>query len=160
MIEDIDALVSSYERGTLTRRQLLQALAVMATPVAAQAQTQPGGLMRGRNLHHVNVHVSDVARSEAFYQKLFGFSPTRRVQGPDNHGFDLAGGGLIILQKSDQPGRLDHFCVGVDNFDAERLRTAVKTAGIEGVQGGASDNFFVSDPDGLRVQVSAFDWRA
>jgi catechol 2,3-dioxygenase-like lactoylglutathione lyase family enzyme len=116
--------------------------------------------MKGRNLHHVNVHVSDVVRSEAFYRKLFGFSSTRRVQGPDNHGFDLPGGGLIILQKSDQPGRIDHFCVGVDGFEAERLRTAVKTAGIEGVQGSASDNFFISDPDGLRVQVSAFDWSA
>jgi hypothetical protein len=27
------------------------------------------------------------------------------------------------------------------------------------VQGNASDNFSVSDPDGLRVQVSASDWR-
>lgn len=159
MMKDIDALVSSYERGTLTRRQLLYALAIMATPVAGQAQTPSGGLMKGRNLHHVNVRVSDVARSEAFYRNLFGFSPTRRVQGPDNHGFDLPGGGLIILQKSDQPGRIDHFCVGVDDFDAERLRTRVKSAGIEGVQGTAGDNFSVSDPDGLRVQVSAPDWR-
>jgi catechol 2,3-dioxygenase-like lactoylglutathione lyase family enzyme len=158
MMKDIDALVSSYERGTLTRRQLLYALVVMATPVAV-AQTPSGGLMKGRNLHHVNVRVSDVARSEAFYRNLFGFSPTRRVQGPDNHGFDLPGGGLIILQKSDQPGRIDHFCVGVDDFDAEQLRIRVKSAGIEGVQGTAGDNFSVSDPDGLRVQVSAPDWR-
>ena len=114
--------------------------------------------MKGRNLHHVNVQVSDVARSEAFYRKLFGFSPTRIVQGPDNHGFDLPGGGIIILQKSDRPGRIDHFCVGVDNFDAERMKTAAKSAGIENVQGTAKDNFFVTDPDGLRVQVSASDW--
>jgi hypothetical protein len=26
------------------------------------------------------------------------------VQGPDNHGFDLPGGGLIILQHADTPG--------------------------------------------------------
>lgn len=159
MMKDIDALVSSYECGTLTRRQLLYALAIMAAPVAGKAQLTAGGLTKGRNLHHVNVRVSDIARSEAFYRKLFGFSPTRRVQGPDNHGFDLAGGGLIILQKSDQPGHIDHFCIGVDDFDAERLRAGVKSAGIEGVQGNASDNFSVSDPDGLRVQVSAFDWR-
>lgn len=159
MIRDIDALITSYERGTLTRRQLLYALAMMATPVAVKSQTPSGSLMKGQNLHHVNVRVSDIARSEAFYRNLFGFSPTRRVQGPDNHGFDLPGGGLIILQKSDQPGHIDHFCVGVDNFDAERLRTKVKSAGVEGVQGNARDNFSVSDPDGLRVQVSAFDWR-
>lgn len=117
MIQDIDALVGSYERGALTRRQLLQALAVMV-PARSAAQTPPAGLMKGRNLHHVNVRVSDIARSEACYRRLFGFSPTRVVQGPDNHGFDLPGDGLIILQKSDQPGRLDHFCVGVDEFGA------------------------------------------
>ena len=159
MIEPIDAVVTSYERGRLTRRQLLQALAVIAVPAATGGQTTAGGVMKGRNLHHVNVQVSDIGRSEGFYRKLFGFPQTRRVQGPDNHVFDLPGGGLIILQKSDTPGRIDHFCVGVDDFDANRLRGAVQAAGIEGVQGSAGDNFFVRDPDGLRVQVSAVDWR-
>ena len=159
MIDDIDALVTSYEGGTLTRRQLLLALATIAAPAAARAQPAGSVGMKGRNLHHVNVQVSDLVRSEAFYRKLLGFPPTRRVQGPDNHGFDLPGGGLIILQKSDQPGRIDHFCVGVDDFEADRLRAAVKAAGVDGVQGSASDNLFVADPDGLRVQISAFDWR-
>jgi catechol 2,3-dioxygenase-like lactoylglutathione lyase family enzyme len=159
MMREIDALVSSYERGTLTRRQLLYGLAILATPVAAEAQTTSNSLLKGRNLHHVNVRVSDIARSEAFYRNLLGFSATRRVQGPDNHGFDLPGAGMIILQKSDQPGHIDHFCIGVEDFDAERLRARVKSAGIEGVQGTADDNFSVSDPDGLRVQVSATDWR-
>lgn len=159
MIDSIDALVTSYEGGALTRRQLLQALAVISAPAAAGAQTAGSGVTKGRNLHHVNVQVSDVVRSEAFYRTLFGLPPTRRVQGPDNHGFDLPGGGLVILQTSDKPGRLDHFCVGVDDFDAERMRAAAKAAGVEGVRGSADDNFFVSDPDGLRVQISAFDWR-
>ena len=160
MIDNIDALVASYEAGTLTRRQLLQALAVLAVPAVTGAQTAGGSVMRGRNLHHVNLQVSDVARSEAFYRRLLGLPPSRRVQGPDNHGLDLPGGGLIILQRSDSPGRLDHFCVGVDNFGADRLRAAAKAAGIAGVQGTAADNFLVSDPDGLRVQVSAVDWSA
>ena len=62
MIKDLDALITSYERGTVTRRQLLLALALMTTPLAAGVQTPPGGVMKGRNLHHVNVQVSDVAR--------------------------------------------------------------------------------------------------
>jgi catechol 2,3-dioxygenase-like lactoylglutathione lyase family enzyme len=160
MIRDIDALVSSYERGRLSRRQLLCALAMVATPAAGAAQAASGGALKARNLHHVNVRVSDIARSEAFYRKLFGFGASRRVQGPDNHGFDLPGGGLIILQKSDQPGHIDHFCVGVDDFNAKLLREQVRGAGFAGVQGDAVDNFSVNDPDGLRVQVSAPDWAA
>src|ERR671934_2935731 len=140
MIEAIDALVTSYDAGALSRRQLLQVLAALVAPVAADAQTA-GEVMNARLLHHVNVQVSNVARSEAFYRKLLGLPASRRVQGPDNHGLDLAGSGLIILQRSDTPGRIDHFCVGVDNWDADRLRAAAKNAGIERVQGTAADNF-------------------
>lgn len=44
MIADIDALVTSYERGALTRRQLLQSLALLATPAPAVAQGPSGSL--------------------------------------------------------------------------------------------------------------------
>lgn len=149
MIDSIDGLIKSYENGTLTRRNLLQALALIATPAVANAQA--------RLLHHVNIRVSDLARSEAFYRKLFGLPASRVVQGPDNHGLDLPSG-LIILQKSDMPGRIDHFCVGVEAFDADRIRSQVHSAGMQGVPGTAKDNVFVLDPDGVRVQISATDW--
>jgi catechol 2,3-dioxygenase-like lactoylglutathione lyase family enzyme len=156
MRDDIDALVASYDNGTLTRRQLLQALTAIVAPRAGQAGA---GVATGRMLHHVNVQASDVAKSEAFYRTLFGTPASRVVQGPDNHGLDLPGGGLIILQRSDTPGRIDHFCVGVDRFDADRMRAAARAAGLDAI-GSAADNFFVRDPDGLRVQVSAVDWSA
>ena len=159
MTDFIDSLVTAYETGSLTRRELLQTLTLMAAPVDG-GQSANSGATKGRMLHHVNVQVADVARSEAFYRKLFGLPPSRVVQGPDNHGLDLSGGGLIILQRSDNPGRIDHFCVGVDDFNADRLRAAAKAAGLERVLGTAGDNFFVTDPDGLRVQLSAVDWPA
>ena len=160
MIDQIETLVTSYEKGKLTRRGLLQALAMIAAPAVAAGQKQLGALMKGRILHHVNVQVSDVPRSEAFYRKLLGLPASRIVQGPDNHGLDLPDGSLVILQKSDTPGKIDHFCIGVEKFAADRMRVAVTTAGIDGVIGKAQDNFFVRDPDGLRVQVSAVDWSA
>lgn len=160
MMTEMDGLLTSYERGSLTRRQLLQALGLLAAAGTAAAQAPPEGLLKGRNLHHINLRVSNIAQSEAFYRKLFGFGPTRVVQGPDNHGFDVPDGGVIILARDDQAGRLDHFCVGVDNFDAGRMRAAVRGAGIGDVQGAADDNFFVIDPDGIRVQISSYDWSA
>jgi catechol 2,3-dioxygenase-like lactoylglutathione lyase family enzyme len=159
MTDTLDRLVEAYDHGTLTRRQLLQAIAIVAAPAAASAQSGDSAT-KGRLLHHINIQVSDVARSEAFYRKLFGLPASRVVQGPDNHGLDLPGSGLIILQRSDTPGRIDHFCVGVESWNADRLRAAAKAAGFERVQGTAADNFFVTDPDGLRVQLSAVDWSA
>src|SRR5579871_741283 len=131
MIDHLDALVTAYDRGTLTRRELLKALTLVAAAPAPQDAS--ASAMKGRLIHHVNVQVSDVARSEAFYRTVLGLPPSRVVQGPDNHGLDLPGGGLIILQRSDTPGRIDHFCVGVENWNADRLRAAVKTAGVERV---------------------------
>ena len=163
MIEQIEGLISSYEKGELTRRGLLRALALLAAPVIAPAaapKPASGGAMRARLLHHVNVQVSDVPRSETFYRKLLGLPASRVVQGPDNHGLDLPDGSLVILQRSDTPGKIDHFCIGIEKFDANRMRAAVSATGAGEVIGGADDNFFVKDPDGLRVQVSAVDWSA
>ena len=160
MADELDRLITAYENGGLSRRALLQSLALIAAPAAAAAQTNGAPAMKGRLLHHVNVQVSDVAKSEAFYRTLLGLPPSRVVQGPDNHGLDLPGGGLIILQRSDTHGKIDHFCVGVESWNADRLRAATKAAGIERVIGTVADNFFVADPDGLRVQVSAVDWSA
>ncbi len=160
MTDTIASLVTAYDTGALSRRQLLQALALVAAPAATAPQPAGGSAMNARLLHHVNVQVADVARSEKFYRTLLGLPASRVVQGPDNHGLDLPSGGLIILQRSDTPGRIDHFCVGVEHWDADRLRAATRAAGVERVVGTASDNFFVVDPDGLRVQVSAVDWSA
>ena len=160
MTDQFDRLVTAYENGRLSRRELLQSIALIAAPATVAAQATSAPAMKGRLLHHVNVQVTDVAKSEAFYRTLLGLPPSRVVQGPDNHGLDLPGGGLIILQRSDTPGRIDHFCVGVEDWNADRLRAATTTAGVERVIGNAADNFFVADPDGLRVQVSAVDWSA
>lgn len=81
MIDNFDTLVASYERGTLTRRQLLLALATIAAPAAAGAQAPGGPVMKARMLHHVNLQVSDVARSEAFYRKLLGLPPRASCKG-------------------------------------------------------------------------------
>ena len=158
MIENIATLISSYENGTITRRHLLQALALMAAPATVSAQATVGSATKARTLHHVNVRVSDLTRSEAFYRKLFGLPASHRVTGPDNHGFDLPSGSLIILEKSDSPGRIDHFCVGVQGFDADKTRSAVTSAGVDIVPARVKDTFYILDPDGVRVQLSAVDW--
>ena len=161
MTEELDRLLTSYERGTLTRRQLLHAIAAVAVvPISAAAQQTGPGVIKGYNLHHVNVRVSDVARSEAFYRKVFGFPATRVIQGVDAHALDVPAGGFISIQKADNAGRLDHFCVGVENFNSSRMSAAVKAAGIDGVrEDGTGNSFFFTDPDGVRVQVSSRDWK-
>ena len=153
-MKSMDTLLAQYEQGRLTRRQLLQGLAVFAAPVARQAG---GGVLRGRNINHVNLRVADVDRSVDFYRRLFSLPPRRLIPGrPDV--VDLPNGNFIALGRSEQPGTIDRFDVGVENFDPERTAEALRTGGFdEGLRLGP-DFLFVTDPDGVRVQISTPEW--
>src|SRR5262245_65651819 len=65
----ISDLVGRFERGRLTRRQLVQALAAVAaagvsTPVA-------GASLKSGSINHTTVLVSDMARCSAVYNRVF-----------------------------------------------------------------------------------------
>jgi hypothetical protein len=71
----IDSLFDQYERGGMTRRHLVQALAVLVLPERALAQDAapaPTPIVRGLSVNHVALTVSDIQRSFAFYERLFG----------------------------------------------------------------------------------------
>ena len=155
MTHAIDALLTNYERGMLTRRQLLQALTLVAAPLGRQAG---GSALRGRTLNHVNLQVSDVDRSVDFYRRLFGLPPKRAVPGRP-FVVDLYDGSFLSLARSDRPGTIDHFCVGVDEFTPGPVAAALKVTGLDrGLQVG-TDNVIVRDPDDIRVQISTTDWK-
>ena len=55
-------------------------------------------------------------------------------------------------------GDIDHFCVGVEDFERERVASAIREAGLDNDLRVGSDNVSVSDPEGIRVQISWPDW--
>ena len=164
MTQSFDTLLRQYEDGKLTRRQLLGAITALAMPATVGGQTGRTGI-RARSLNHVNVGVSDLSRSETFYRNLLGL-PARRYIVGDAYALDFPDGGLISLCPTEGgncslpagntvAGEIDHFGVGVENFDAERVATQLEDAGMEGVSQAGSISVIVPDPDGLIVQLSA-----
>ncbi len=160
MRDTFDTLLKQYEDGKLTRRQVLGAFTAMALPSGARAQTG----VRARTLHHVNVGVADLDRSETFYRNLLGL-PARRYIVGDAYALDFPDGSLISLcpveggncsltAGSAVAGTIDHFGVGIEDFDGERVATALEDAGFEDV-GGGGGSVLVPDPDGMVVQLSA-----
>jgi len=69
MIETIETLLSNFERGKLTRRQL--ALSLSALVAAAQAAPQEKSF-RAVSINHVTVKVPDLHRTSNFYRQFFG----------------------------------------------------------------------------------------
>ena len=73
MSKSVDQLLTTYERGACTRRQLLSALAAIGiggTALSAGQQSRPGSSVA--RINHVNLRVSDLARSVKFYENLVG----------------------------------------------------------------------------------------
>src|SRR5215471_19492899 len=69
----ISNLLARFEKGSLSRRELVSGLAMLAagsTAAAAQENLDFGGA----TIDHVSIQVADLQRSVDFYQKMFGFS--------------------------------------------------------------------------------------
>jgi len=141
------------------------------------------GLIALRTWNHCTSSVSDRARSNKFYQELFGFR-IDVTQGPGSGSLALGngvhlgfgGGGQTGSNPAARSGRINHFCMTTDNFSPEKVVKALESYGIkprgnaQGApgplvhyinirkedRGGAKEGtpeLYFTDPDGLIVQV-------
>jgi hypothetical protein len=69
----ISNLLARFEKGSLSRRELVQGLAMLAAGGTAAA-AQEGIDFKTADIDHVSIQVADLQRSVDFYQKMFGFS--------------------------------------------------------------------------------------
>jgi glyoxylase I family protein len=152
MIEKFDALLNQYDRGHLTRRDLLLGMsALMAAPGAMSAQAPVG---TARQLNHVTIFVPDVQKSVRFYQELLGMQ-VLTVQGA---GINLAAGnGFLGIYPAPQAqsGSIHHFCLGMEDFDADAVLKHLTERGLQAnirMRGDTQELYF-NDPDGVRVQL-------
>jgi catechol 2,3-dioxygenase-like lactoylglutathione lyase family enzyme len=160
MSRTIDTLVRRFQEGQLTRRELVAAIAALVAGSADVASAQSPAVAQGRTINHVSMAVTDVEKSAAFYSKLLGL---KEVSRPGNGGINLGlGTGFLGVYKIPQPGRVHHFCLGVDDYDPVTIADRLKQQGIEAridinpanrTSGG--DQLYFSDPDGAIVQLSA-----
>lgn len=159
MNEIVDAVFDAYDRGEIGREQLVTAVRQhqSATPVAKDMRAP--GVLTGINLHHINLNVADLDRTEAFYRSLFSLPPRRAVPGrPDI--LDLGDGVSFLSVPEREPyGVIDHFCVGVRDFESQRVGEKLTQNGFTDGLTVGDDFVYVTDPDGFRVQISDPMWR-
>jgi len=70
----ISNLVSQFEKGTLSRRQLVRGLAMLAATGTAARAAQNDIDFKTADIDHVSIQVTDLQRSVDFYKKMFDFS--------------------------------------------------------------------------------------
>jgi catechol 2,3-dioxygenase-like lactoylglutathione lyase family enzyme len=146
----IASLLGRYESGTLTRRELIQGLAMLTVAGGTASAADTG--FHAVTINHVSIQVSDIKRSADFYMRAFGL-PKRVAANPSAIRLGV-GPSHLTLRQEKPSGNVDHFCLGIDKFNRESVIRDLKARGVtpepdeKGPQG-----FHVKDPDGFRVQL-------
>lgn len=152
----IDTLVAAFEGGRLSRRELVQGLAAIVAATAAPAAAQPAPPIPALSLNHVSLAVVDPEVSKQFFQRTFGM-PVASTQGA---GINLAlGTSFLGLYKMPNPGRVDHVCLGVDNYDVNGMAAKLEAQGIKATIRKDKPEVYFTDPDGIRFQLESKDYR-
>src|SRR5678815_1892358 len=70
----ISSLVRRFEEGKVSRRELIQGLTMLAATGGVAAAAPQETPFKSTRIDHISVQVTDLQRSIAFYQKIFGLS--------------------------------------------------------------------------------------
>jgi len=148
MKSTISRLLEAYEKGKMSRRQLVQGLALLA---AGSSAAQAAGF-QGNSVNHISLQVSNLQRSTDFYQRVFGCPVNKR----DGNNQLVFGKNFLVLREGKPAAMVDHFAIGVDNFNKDSVSADLKARGATPIdQQGGGFGFHVLDPDGFPVQISA-----
>jgi catechol 2,3-dioxygenase-like lactoylglutathione lyase family enzyme len=152
MNNHVDGLLSQYENGRISRREFVASLSALAAAPAALSAPAPIGV--AEQLNHVTVFVKDVQKSVRFYQELLGMT----VLTEQNGGVNLrAGAGFLGLYQGPQgsSASINHFCLGLSNFDADAVLKELTARGLQANirMRGETKELYFNDPDNVRVQL-------
>jgi catechol 2,3-dioxygenase-like lactoylglutathione lyase family enzyme len=179
----IAGLLKDFEDGKMTRRQLIQSLALAAAaaapgaaalaaqaPPAASANSTPAW-WKTVWLDHISYAVADYKRSVEFYKNLMGWE-VQNDNGTSQATLRIGNvGGIIIRNRRQpaadaqpsQPGRppltgvINHISYGVQPWDTDKVKAELERRGLNPRPDMVGDNFksfHVTDPDGWDLQIS------
>ncbi|HEU4625054.1 MAG TPA: VOC family protein [Steroidobacteraceae bacterium] len=149
----IDDMVTRYETGKLSRRELIRGLTLLAAAgpalAAGSSQTPP---LQAAGIDHICVRVKDLERAAQFYGSLFGVVPL----GEDKEHRILrlgVGKHVMVSLRQDEPyGSIDHFCIKVDGFKKDEATRVLQERGLT-THEDWEYGFYVRDPDNAVVQM-------
>jgi catechol 2,3-dioxygenase-like lactoylglutathione lyase family enzyme len=162
----IGKLLQDFEKGKMTRRQLIQSLSLAATAAsalsaaptalsAAPTASADGKVAQAAYLNHVGYQVADYAKSRDWYAELFGM----KVVVDDGQKAMLAVGESLLVfhtRKTPTTPVVNHLCFTIANWDddksvRERVQAEIKRRGQDPRP--SERSLHVNDPDGFTLQL-------
>jgi catechol 2,3-dioxygenase-like lactoylglutathione lyase family enzyme len=150
----VSNLLSRFEEDALSRRELVQGLALLAAGGTA-ASAQEVINFKAANIDHVSVQVGNLQRSIDFYEKMFGFTVVSQAEQGGAKIVRLGNTRMLVsLNTGGLPGRVDHFAIGIPRFTRESITSYLMQHGATPLQGDFA-GLHIKDPDGVNVQISS-----
>jgi catechol 2,3-dioxygenase-like lactoylglutathione lyase family enzyme len=133
----------------ITRREALFVLGAATVPqVRADA-----GLLRVTRVDHVALNVGEMDKAMVFYRRLFGNEVLKDRRTPRRY-LRLGPCYMAIAPApAGEPKRIDHFAVGIENFEQASMKRSLENAGMKVRE--SNVGLFVLDPDGNSIQIWA-----
>lgn len=135
----------------MTRRDAL--LMVGAAAVVAPRARAQEGLLRATRADHVSLAVADMDKAMMFYRRLFGNEVLKDKQSARRY---LRLGPCYMAVAPAAAGEaphVDHFAIGIQNFDAAETRSMLEKAGFTVRE--SNVGLHLTDPSGISVQLWA-----
>jgi catechol 2,3-dioxygenase-like lactoylglutathione lyase family enzyme len=153
-------LLNDFERGRMSRRQLIQSIAAAAAVAgAAPAATAEGKGFKAVTVNHISYQVADYAKTRDFYVDLLGM----KVSGDTGRQCNLSFGDTFLLPRNARQGgqtpRVDHIAYTIENWNQADVKAELDRRGLSPRED-TVNSFHVKDPDGFDLQISGKDMKA
>lgn len=153
----IATLLHDFEHGRMSRRQLIQSLALTATAASAAGAAPLAAASHGfkaTTVNHISYGVADYKKTRDFYADLLGMKVT---QDNGTNQCYLTFGDTFIIPRNGRQGRPmplgDHIAITVENFDKKAATVELERRGLTPRED--QESFHVKDPDGFDLQISS-----
>ena len=159
MEQIINNLLNDFENGKMSRRQLVQSLAL--TTVAATAGTPAIAAdanakhFQAQTVNHISYGTADYGKTRDFYSDLLGM---KVIQDSGKQAIMKFGDSLLIARNTVDPAGkpyVDHICYTLANWDEKAVEAELKRRGLDPKldTGGNQRTFHVKDPAGFDLQI-------
>ena len=149
MLDQISNLLGHYETGQLNRRDVIIGLAALTAAPGSSAQSSSN--LKGSEMNHIAINVTDVQRSRDFYRALLDLPVIDETR---NSAFLALGDGNFLSLFRGTPG-LNHYCMGIEDYEVDRVMDELRREGLEPRRTAGTNRVYFDDPDGIEVQLAA-----
>ena len=156
----IAKLLHEFEHGRMTRRQLIQSLALATTAASAAGATAAAAAEDGKGftafaVNHISYQVKDYTKTRDFYASLLGMKVTQDNGRQCYLTFGDQGSWLLPRNARDasQAPKVDHIAYTIRNWDKDKVEAELRRRGLE-PRVDTENSFHVKDPDGFDLQIS------